>query len=109
MKDGKLVFEPHLLSKSEFLQKETNATFFLADGRLKNVLLEPNSLAFTVCQVPVIYKSAKLNKIEVYYINGVMESFSTSELNEQISSKISQRTGEIDHIKVYLNENNLRK
>lgn len=28
MKDGKLVFEPHLLSKSEFLQKETNATFF---------------------------------------------------------------------------------
>ncbi|MBK7095513.1 MAG: hypothetical protein IPH57_10865 [Saprospiraceae bacterium] len=109
MKDGKLVFEPHLLSKSEFLQKETNATFFLADGRLKNVLLEPNSLAFTVCQVPVIYKSAKSNKIEVYYINGAQESFSTSELNEQISSKISQRTGEIDHIKVYLNENNLRK
>ncbi|MFZ1290654.1 MAG: hypothetical protein WAR79_11225, partial [Melioribacteraceae bacterium] len=29
MKDGKLVFEPHLLSKNEFLQKETNATFFL--------------------------------------------------------------------------------
>ena len=94
---------------SEFLQQETIAAFFLTDGRIKNVLLEPNSLAFTVCQVPVIYKLTKSNSIEVYYRNRPQESFPTLELNEPISSKISRRTGEIDYIKVYLNENNLRK
>ena len=71
--------------------------------------LNPIVLAFTVCQVPVIYKSAKSNKIEVCYADGRQESFYTSELNEQITGKITQRTCEIDHIKVYLNENNLRK
>lgn len=109
MKDGRLVFEPHLLRMSEFLQKETNAAFYLADGSIRNLLLEPESLAFTVCQVPVIYRSAKSNQIEVYYVNGGHESFPGTELTGQISGMITQRTCEIDHIKVYLNENNLRK
>ncbi|MGB3006592.1 MAG: hypothetical protein WBC06_08795 [Chitinophagaceae bacterium] len=108
MKEGKLVFEPRLLDRSEFLQKETKATFILADGSLKNIVLEPDSLAFTVCQVPVIYKSATSNKIEVYYSNGIHETFHTSEMNDVISSKIYQRTGEIDHLKVYVDENILR-
>jgi hypothetical protein len=108
MKEGKLVFEPRLLHRSEFLQKETEATFILTDGSLKNMALEPESLAFTVCQVPVIYKLASSNKVEVHYSNGSHENFQSSELNEVTSSKISHRTGEIDHLKVYVAENTLR-
>lgn len=108
MKDGKLVFEPRLLNRSEFLQKETTATFILADGSLKNIVLETDSLAFTVCQVPIIYELFKSKKIEVCYANGKNESFSDSELNHHISGKIFHRTGEIDHIKVYVDETNLR-
>jgi hypothetical protein len=108
MKNGKLMFEPGLLHRSEFLQKKTNATFILADGTIKNMVLEPDSLAFTVCQVPVIYKTATSNKIEVYYTNGSHDAFQTAELNDEISRKIYQRTGEIDHLKVYADENMLR-
>ncbi len=108
MKEGKLVFEPRLLQRSEFLQKGKNATFVLAEGSLKNIVLEPDSLAFTVCQVPVIYKKATSNKIEVYYNNGSHEKFITAELNSEISSKITQRTREIDYLKVYVDENTLR-
>lgn len=107
MKEGKLVFEPRLLQRSEFLQKETKATFILADGRLKNIVLEPKSLAFTVCQVPVIYRSATSNKIEVHYSNGARDTFHTPELTGEISRNIYQRTGEIDHLIVYVDENTL--
>jgi hypothetical protein len=109
MKEGKLAFEPCLLNKNEFLQKETNAFFVLADGNVKNILLEPGTLAFTVCQVPVIYKAAKSGKIEVFYTNGEQESYPDSALSDQISSKIYYRTGEIDYIKVSLDETNLRQ
>jgi hypothetical protein len=108
MKKGKLVFEPRLLHRSEFLQKATTATFILKDGSLKNIVLEPGSLAFTVCQVPVIYKLATSNKVEVHYTNGAHETFQNSELSEVTSSKISHRTGEIDHLKVHVVENTLR-
>ena len=107
MKEGKLVFEPRLLHRMEFLQKETKATFVLADGSLKNIVLEPNCLAFTVCQVPIIYKAATSNLIEVYYSNGTHDAFNSSELNDEISRKIYQRSGEINHVKVYVDENTL--
>lgn len=108
MKEGKLVFEPGLLSRNEFLQKEITASFVMTDGSVKNILLQPGSLAFTICQVPVIYKTAASNQVEVYYTNSSQETFKTSELNSEISNKIFQRTGEIEHLKVYVIETNLR-
>ena len=96
------------MHRSEFLQKKTDATFILADGSLKNILLEPDTLAFTVCQVPVIYKKATANKIDVHYTKGTHETVHASELSNELSSKILQRTGEIDHLEVDVNENMLR-
>lgn len=109
MKEGKLVFEPRLLHQSEFLQKKTTATFILSNGRIAKIPLEPDSLAFTVCQVPVIYKKAKSNKIDVHYTSGTRETFHASELSNELSSSILHRTGEIDHLKVDVDENVLRK
>lgn len=108
MKEGKLVFEPRLLNRNEFLQKGITASFVMTDGSVKNILLEQGSLAFTVCQVPVIYKAAASNQVEVYYTNGSQETFKATELNNEISSKIFQITGEIEHLKVYVDETNLR-
>jgi hypothetical protein len=107
-KAGKLVFEPGLLHGSEFLQHETNATFILADNSLKQMRLEPGSLAFTICQVPVIYKKATSSRIEVFYANGSQESFESAGLNESVSRKIAERTCEVDHVTVYVAENTLR-
>lgn len=108
MNAGQLVFEPGLLHKNEFLQKETTATFIQADGSLKKIVLAPDSLAFTVCQVPVIYTKAGSGKIEVYYANGDHETFTGTQLSNEVSNKIFQRTGDVDHIKVYVDEKNLR-
>lgn len=108
MKDGKIVFAPRLLKKSEFLQMPTEATFLLADGRTSKLVLEPGSLAFTVCQTPVIYRKAKANSIELIYTNGTHELLHTSELNTEMSLTIFLRTGKIDHLVIDIDENILR-
>ena len=107
MKEGKLLFEPRLLPGSEFLKNKTSASFVLADGSIKQMQLVPGSLAFTVCQVPVVYIKADYNQAEVHFVNGSREISGASELSAEISNKILQRTGEVDYIKVYIDETNL--
>ena len=108
MKDGKLHFQPSLLHKTEFLSQDTVANFILIDGNEKKVTLDNGSLAFTFCQVPVIYKIDATNKIELSYKNGTKETLETLELNNEQSNKIFHRTGAIEQVMVFLKENELR-
>lgn len=108
MKNGKLQFQPTFLLRNEFLSEDTNADFVLVDGSKKTITLEKDSLAFTVCQVPIIYKIAQSNVIELYYANGANETVESLELNENQSKKIFFRTGEIAQVVVFLSEANLR-
>jgi hypothetical protein len=108
MKAGKLVFQPNLLHKNEFLQRETQVGFVLVNGSIKTVMLEKDTLAFTICQVPVIYKMSAADQIEVLFTDGHTELLNTNELSAAISDKIFKRTGEIAELKVNVNEANLR-
>ena len=108
MKNGKLQFQPAFLLKKEFLSETTSAVFVLVDGSKKTINLDKDSLAFTVCQVPIIYKIAQSNSIELYYTNGANETIDALELNENQSKKIFLRTGEIAQVEVFLSEDNLR-
>ena len=108
MNNGKLQFQPNLLHKKEFLAQDTEATFIQIDGTKKIMTLEKDSLAFTVCQVPVVYKKASNNSMELYFNNGTKETYETLELDGNQSSKIFNRTGEISNVMVFLNEDYLR-
>ncbi|WP_264521321.1 hypothetical protein [Flavobacterium sp. N1994] len=108
MNDGKLQFQPNLLHKKEFLSQNTEAVFIQIDGTKKRMTLEKDSLAFTVCQVPVIYKKASTNSMELYFKNGTKETYNTLELDDNQSSKIFNRTGEISTVMVFLNDDYLR-
>jgi len=108
MKNGKLQFQPAFLLRNEFLSEATKADFVLVDGSKKTINLDKDSLAFTVCQVPIIYKIAQSNSIELYYTNGANETIDTLELNENQSKKIFLRTSEIAQVEVFLSEDNLR-
>jgi len=65
-------------------------------------------LAFTVCQVPVIYKKAQTDSIEVVYKNNKAEKLGTAALSKELTDKIIHRTDEIEQINVFVNENDLR-
>ena len=108
IKAGKLVFQPGLLHKNEFLKNQKQASFVLVNGSTKTLMLEQDSLAFTFCQVPVIYKMAATDQIEVLFTDGSNELLNTIELSQEQSNKIFQRTGEIAQINVYVKEDHLR-
>jgi hypothetical protein len=108
MNHGKLHFQPAFLKKEAFLSNDTEASFIMVDGSIKQIHLKKNSLAFTTCQVPVIYTINNSSKIVLNFKNGETKTFDSLELNEVESKKIVQRTNEISVIEVYLNESILR-
>jgi hypothetical protein len=98
VKQGRLSFSPTLLHKDQFLQQEQTVRFVDFDDNPYFVTLAKESLAFTVCQVPIIYKIGGKNQIEVEYKNSKIETFSSLTLNDDVSQDIFKRTGEISQV-----------
>ncbi len=104
VKDGKLHFQPTFLKKEAFLSNDTHVIFIMVDGSKNHIHLKKNSLAFTTCQVPVVYKIHTTSKIVLNYKNGETKTIDLLELNKEDSIKIFNRTNEITLIEVYLNQ-----
>jgi hypothetical protein len=107
VKDGELHFYPQLLRKSEFLEKEVNFNYINVNGEKQHLELNVNSLAFTYCQVPVIYEISDKNEIEVITKEG-SQSFEALNVDKSISEKVFKRNGDVLHIKVRLKEELLK-
>ena len=101
---GRLEFNPIILNKNEFLTKNQEVTFINVRGLKNNMLLEKDSLAFTYCQVPIIYIKSTTNQMELFYENGTNEIVNSLALDIEKSKKVFQRTGEIVKIKVSIKE-----
>lgn len=100
--DGQLHFQPDLLAKSEFITAPETVTFITVDGNEKHITLPEKSLAFSICQVPVIYHLADKNEMIVYFKDGKNEKTNNLSLSEANSAKVFQRTGEISHLEIHL-------
>ena len=100
---GQLMFQPSLLNKNQFLLKGEIVNFIDFENKPNSISLEKGNLAFTICQVPIIYKLSDNNQIEVSYKNNAIEIISSLTLSHEASQKIFQRTGEIIQITVSIN------
>ena len=66
----------------------------------KTLKVDKNHLCFTYCQVPVIYKIADTNNIEVVYNNSKTEQVSGLVLSDTVSTEIFNRTNKVSHLVV---------
>jgi hypothetical protein len=107
VKDGQLSFEPSMVRKSEFLKKKQTFHYIDVQGKTIELPLEEKSLCFTYCQVPVVYKLANENTLEIISSNGV-STFETLHLDTTLSQKVFGRTGEIIRLVVQIKQENLR-
>jgi hypothetical protein len=105
--DGQLCFDPTMLRKSEFLIEKQLFQYIDINGKTCELPLEEKSLCFTYCQVPVVYKLASENELEIVSDKGV-SSFKKLNLDSTLSQKVFDRTGEIIRIVVQINQDNLR-
>jgi hypothetical protein len=107
--EGVLTFNPVLLRRSEFVTEPGSYQITNIEGNEVEVVVPKNALAFSYCQVPIIYKIEEQDGIEAHLKNGASQSFSGLSLDEKTSSMIFGRTGEVTKLKVSLNENRLNK
>ncbi|HVT86371.1 MAG TPA: hypothetical protein VHD35_14300 [Chitinophagaceae bacterium] len=108
IQNGKLVFNPILLRKKEFLENVNVIDCIDVGNRHETITLKANSLCFTVCQVPVIYIIDNKKAIEILFKDGTVRKSKTLSLNEKESNWLFRRNGEVKQIKVYLPESLLK-
>ncbi|MFC3096039.1 hypothetical protein DRW07_05980 [Alteromonas sediminis] len=56
VEEGAVTFNPFLLRQQEFVTSQTDFEYLDVNGDWQKLTLEPGSLAFTWCQVPIIYR-----------------------------------------------------
>uniref|UniRef100_UPI00404ADE83 hypothetical protein n=1 Tax=Flavobacterium sp. TaxID=239 RepID=UPI00404ADE83 len=105
---GKLHFNPCLLRRNEFLSSSKSFTYVNTKFEHKTIELEPNSLCFTFCQIPVVYKIANQKACEVIFENGTKKQIDALSLDETTSNQIFSRTAEVAQIVVHILENELK-
>jgi len=114
VKDGAIHFDMSLLNLSEFLTEPTIFRYIDVNGEWCEFPLPEKSLAFTICQVPVVYRLSNKNTImictnEMVYgsdfksVLGVSSILGAS-LSRADSLKIFARLGIVYRIEIWLNE-----
>jgi len=98
--DGIIRFKPTFLRRKEFLEKEDTYRYFDMAGRSQSIALPADSLAFTYCQVPIIYRLSDAGEVRVT-MDGVETTVTGVDcLDDESSRGIFNRTGEIERIDV---------
>ncbi len=100
--DGKLMFNPRLLRKEEFLKDAKTFTYTDINKEVKEIELEKESLCFTYCQIPIIYKLAENEGLKVVFNGDSILEYDKLNLDSQTSKKVFERTGDINQIIVSL-------
>jgi hypothetical protein len=101
---GEIHFDPRLLKKHEFILANKTFTYYNIYGKERHVEILARSLAFTFCQVPVIYELADREALHIYYTDGKKVKLTGHKLNLEVSSHIFNRTGVIEKLWVYLKQ-----
>ena len=102
VQNGKIHFDVQMLRTMEFLAEGKTFHYIDVTGAEKSIALSPNSLAFTYCQVPIVYQKAASAGIQIDLSNGESITLNKLELNQTQSSSLFERTHTIEKITVSL-------
>ena len=72
VEDGSIVFRPIQLRDEEWRQEPTSFRYIDALGRADSIDLPANALAFTFCQVPVVYRRADASAATAHLADGTV-------------------------------------
>ncbi|WP_438962264.1 hypothetical protein [Nonlabens sp.] len=102
VKNGVLSFKPSLLREQEFLKEAREFDYININQEKQSLKVAAGSLAFTYCQVPVVYSHSDKESITVSFHDGSDISFNNLELDHQTSQLLFARAGKIKLIEVHL-------
>lgn len=109
VKNGKLYFHPCLLRKNEeFLRESAMFSFVDIHQNKLQIQLQAGSLAFTYCQIPIIYILSDEEAINITFADGTISKLSSLQLDEENSNHVFKRTSVINKIEVFLTSKHLK-
>ena len=105
--DGEVAFTPCMLKRGEFLLRPETWSYSVG-GVEQLERLEPGSLAFTLCGVPVIYRIAETSKVRLFTGESSPKVIAGASLGERWSQSLFRREKNIVRIEVDVLESVLR-
>ncbi|NNF36941.1 MAG: hypothetical protein HKN68_22755, partial [Saprospiraceae bacterium] len=100
---GRISFNPIFLKNDEFLSNPDTFEYFNVEGERENLNLDAGELAFTYCQVPVIFKRGTKDQIQLTLKDGATVDMDGLNLPEDESGEIFKRSGKIRGLNITLN------
>jgi hypothetical protein len=104
VKGGRITFDPVLLRKEEFITLPTTFEYFNLEGDPQRMDLPEVSLAFTLCQTPILYHLAERSGMEVHFADGSFVEVPGSRLDLELSQHIFKRDGVVERIDVFIEQ-----
>ncbi|MEQ8715744.1 MAG: hypothetical protein RIC80_22205 [Cyclobacteriaceae bacterium] len=99
--EGKISFQPFFLNPEEYLNTSQSFEYFDVAGSKQTIKLAPGQLAFTYCQVPVVYSKGDKAGLSWQLSDGTtINSDASHTVDEKSSAKLFNRTGEIVRVDV---------
>ncbi len=102
VEQGEIHFRPSLLKETEFLTENDEFKFINLNSEYESIPLAANTLAFTYCQIPFVYKIVGEGESSVVVTNenGEELQLNTLALDAQLSRQIFARSGAIKQVSV---------
>jgi hypothetical protein len=105
--EGMINFEPTLLRVDELLPAPGEFSYLDVQGEWQTIPVPANSLAFTFCQVPVIYTSGAEVGIAISFAGDQVETHEGTRLDLDLSQHIFARDGHVQSLLVTIDRNKL--
>jgi hypothetical protein len=102
IENGQLAFDFLLLDRDEFLSTPSVFSYWGVDGEQHRIELKADSLAYSICQVPIILQASNEKGINVHLSDSSTQKIEGYVLDSTNSSHIFQRDGIIHHLVVSL-------
>lgn len=93
VKEGCVSFEPYLLNQKELLQESREFSYYTKDHYKETITIPANAMAFTLCQVPVVYHFGKSSEIRIEKESGESVKLEGNRLNSDLSKELFGRGG----------------
>jgi hypothetical protein len=100
VEEGRVRFRPMLLRPGEFLRQAGTYRYFDVAGEAREIAVPAGGLAFSCCQVPVIYESSEEESICVTARDGTASRRPGDRLTAEESRALFDRRGTVSRIDV---------
>ncbi len=98
VEDGIIAFDAAWLDSAELLSAPGTFSYLDAQGRTLGIELQAGSLAYSICQTPVVLQGSSHAGISVHFEDGSVHTLDGLKLDSLTSSRIFRRDGSVARV-----------